>query len=429
MVSRGVADLLAAIVLGVAIAAQLLFPTLPPFILLFPAVWLTAFVGGPIAGGVSLLVSLAFVLLRQTAFGDGKLDLWEGLGLLAFTAGAGLAIGIMHLYQQAVARLNRERMRLDAALRAANAAIWEINPQGRLFWDKNFYALVGLDPQNTPPSTEAFLAMVHPEDRERMAAARRAIDAGEAFSPFDEYRLTKPGGDTVWLENHRTLFEEAGRYVIGITQDVTRRKRAEQRVQLLLREASHRAKNQFAVIQAIARETLRSTGPSQFEEAFTKRVGALARSHDLLVNGNGNAVELRELVAAHLAPFGAEARAVITGAGLGILPNAAQYLGMAFHELSTNATKYGALSIPNGTIEIRWTVVADPAGDRIVIEWLEHGGPPVAAPPSRGFGTSVLSRLVPRALFGEATLTASVEGVHWKLTAPYDAVAEKDGSG
>ena len=116
---------------------------------------------------------------------------------------------------------------------------------------------------------------------------------------------------------------------------------------------------------------MRSTDPAEFEDAFSQRIVALARSHDLLVKGNWEGVELRDLVAAHLIPFGAESRATLSGSRLAIAPNAAQYLGMAFHELSTNAVKYGALSAPQGRIEVSWKVVIDPSGDKIVIDWLE----------------------------------------------------------
>jgi PAS domain S-box-containing protein len=303
-------------------------------------------------------------------------------------------------------------------LRAANAAVWEINPAGELFWDENFYALVGLDPQTTPPTTENFLAMVDPRDRERMAAARRAIDSGADFRPFDEYRLIRPDGETVWLENHRTRFYDRGRYVIGITQDVTRRKLAEERVNLLLREASHRAKNQFAVIQAIARETMRLTNPDRFEDAFSQRLVGLARSHDLLIKGAWEEVDLGDLITAHLAPFGAEARATLRGPQVGIAPAAVQYLGMAFHELSTNSAKYGSLSVPSGTVEVTWIT----GEDKFVIEWRELGGPPIAEIKATGFGTSVLSRLVPRALFGEAEFAPERGGLRWRLTTRCDAV-------
>jgi PAS domain S-box-containing protein len=429
MLSQPIAGIVTAGVLAAAIGLQLLFPALPPFVVLFPAVWLAAFVGGTIAGAGALLVALAFAALRQSAFGDGVLDRWELLSLVAFAAGAGLAIAIVHLYQATLRRLNRERVRLRAVLRAANAATWEIDPKGELFWDENFYALVGLDPQQTPPTTENFLAMVHPEDRERMAAARRTIDLGGEPAPFDEYRLTRPGGEMVWLENHRTRIEDAaGRYVIGITQDVTRRRLAEEKVRLLLREASHRAKNQFAVIQSIARETMRSTEPEEFDAAFSHRIGALARSHDLLVKGNRAGVDLRDLVTVHLAPFGAEARATLTGPELGVGPNAAQYLGMAFHELSTNAAKYGALSVPAGGIDIAWSIEAGPAGRAVVVAWQERGGPSVTIPKTSGFGSTVLLRLAPGALLGEAEMSAEPGGLRWRLTAPYEAVTSETAS-
>lgn len=426
MLSRPVSFVITSAAVALAIGLQLLIPALPPFIFLFPAVWLAAYFGGATAGTAAILIASVFTVARQTAFADGQFDRWEGLSLLAFLGGSGLAVVLVHRYQAALRRLDRERLRLRTVLRAANAATWEIDPKGRLTWDENFYALVGLDPQVTPPTTDTFLAMVHPDDRERMAAARRAIDAGKDFSPFDEYRLIRAGREMVWLENHRTRTDDAGgRYVIGITQDVTRRKLAEEKVQLLLREASHRAKNQFAVIQAIARETMRSTGPEAFDAAFSQRLAALARSHDLLVRGNQNGIDLRDLVTAHLAPFGAGARAALTGPELIISANAAQYLGMAFHELSTNATKYGALSVETGGVDVTWSIEASPGGDSVIVVWQERGGPRVNVPNTSGFGSIVLVRLAPRALMGEAKIFAEPDGLRWWFTAPYDAVTSE----
>lgn len=406
-------------VLVIAGLAQLLLPTLPPFIILYPAVTICTFLGGTIVGTFCLIAAIGSTLVRWIhAAGGHAPGLWEIAALLAFAAGGALSIAIVGAYQRTALRFRQERQRLKAALTAANAAVWEIDPQGRLSWDENFYRLVGLDARTTPPTTEAFLAMVDVEDRVRMADARRAIDAGQTPNPIDEYRLHRPDGRTIWLENHRTRAGEAGLYYIGITQDVTRRKKAEERITVLLTEAAHRAKNQLAVIQAIARETSRSSSAGDaFYEAFVERIRALSKTYDLLVRGQWQGTDLRELLVAHWNAFGVEERCSAEGPAITIVPAAAQQLGMAFHELTTNAIKHGALQRA-GTVAVRWTVHAGSEDEHLELVWREQGLPTTPQLGSNGFGMRVLEELVPHALLGETQLEAGDEGLTWTLRAP-----------
>ncbi len=415
----------AALGLTIAFLARVALPELPPFLLSYPAVGLAAFLCGRAIGYIALAVAAAFVIVSAVYAKGAPVWPWDVIATTCFLGGGALLITIVDLYDNVNIRYRRERNRLQAALRAADAAVWEITPLGELFWDENFYRLVGLDPQKTPPATEQFLAMVHPEDRERMAEARRMIDLGLDPRPIDEYRLTRPDGRVVWLENHRTrVIEDEGAYIIGITQDVTRRKQAEERISALLREASHRAKNLFSVVIAVARETRHGKAPDDFLEAFGQRVVALARSHDLLVTGDWQGTSFRELVIHHLEPFGAVGRSEIDGPDLSISSFAAQYLGMAFHELATNAAKHGALSTKTGKIRIGWQVCSKDGMLRL--NWSESG----SAPPERrdgatGFGTKVLRQLVPAALSGESTLTLLPDGLMWTLTSPWSAIVNR----
>jgi two-component system CheB/CheR fusion protein len=347
------------------------------------------------------------------------------VGFACFVAGGALSVAIVHLHERAVARLSRERGRLQVALEAARAAVWELSADGRLFWDENFYRLVGLNPKSTPPDTPTFLAMIHPEDRQRMAEARRLMDAGAEPRRSDEYRLTRPDGEMVWLENHRTrVADRGGEHFIGITQDITRRKRAEERVQALLREADHRAKNQFTVILAVARETRRTVpGAAEFEQAFGARLQALARSHDLMIRGEWKGTTLRELILAHLEPFGADRRSALAGPEVTLPALAAQYLGMAFHELATNAAKHGALAAKGGAIRVTWEIRTGAEGPELLLIWAESGAPPAGPEAIAGFGTKVLMELAPAALSGRADRRLTADGLTWTLVAPLPAFA------
>jgi PAS domain S-box-containing protein len=414
-------------VLAIAGLAQTLLPALPPFVILYPAVTICTFLGGTFVGAFCLIAAVGFTLARWIHAAGGEAPgPWEIAALIAFAAGGSLSIAIVGAYQRTALRFRQERQRLKAALTAANAAVWEIDPEGRLSWDENFYRLVGLDPRTTPPTTEAFLAMVDAEDRQRMADARRAIDAGQTPSTIDEYRLHRPDGRTVWLENHRTRAGEAGLYYIGITQDVTRRKQAEERITVLLTEAAHRAKNQLAVIQAIARETSRNSNAGDaFYEAFVERIRALSKTHDLLVRGQWQGTDLRELLLAHWNAFGVEERCSAEGPAITIVPAAAQQLGMAFHELTTNAIKHGTLR-GGGTVAVRWTVQAGPDGDRLDLVWRERGLPAAPRLGSNGFGMRVLQELVPYALLGETRFEAGDDGLTWTLRAPLASLSGPD---
>jgi two-component sensor histidine kinase len=174
----------------------------------------------------------------------------------------------------------------------------------------------------------------------------------------------------------------------------------------------------MAVVQAISWQTAkRSAGLQDFEENFTQRLEALARSHDLLVKRNWEGVVLEDLVRAQLAPFldSSKKRLAAHGPDLLLMPKAAQDLGLALHELATNASKYGALSVPNGHIEIDWAI---DGAKRFQMTWRETGGPVMRSPARKGFGFTVITSTLSRAFNGEAKLGYSPEGLSWELAAP-----------
>lgn len=412
-----------------AIAAQVMMPALPAFSALFPAVIVSAFVSGGIVGLVGLLAATVAALYTMFSGDAGTLDIWDVAGLILFVAGGIFAIWLVELRERALGRLELERRRLDIALAAADAAVWERTPEGRLHWDANFFRLAGLEPRDTPPSAEDFLEMVHPEDRPRMAEARRLMEQGDDPAASDEYRFLRPDGQTIWLANYRARAADEAGYFIGITQDVTRRKTAEEQVRSLLQESSHRVRNQFTVIAAVARETSRHADSMEdFQESFSQRLAGLARSHDLLARGRGGGgTQLHDLLAAHLEPFGAEQRVDVTGPRLALASGAAQYIGMAFHELATNAVKHGALSASEGRVVVLWRVEQRPDGQWFVLAWEERGGPPVVEDDHAGFGSQVLMKLVPRSLGGTAKRTMPATGLVWTLDAPFNALQQEEG--
>ena len=199
------------------------------------------------------------------------------------------------------------------------------------------------------------------------------------------------------------------------------RKASEEQLRLLSRELSHRSKNLLAIIDAVARMTLRASRDlDEFSARFSERLQGLARSHDLLVEHHWEWTPVGILVHAHLTPFLADqSQMQLSGPDVYVDPVAAQNLGLALHELATNAVKYGALSTGRGNVDVVWTLCE---GDQVQCElrlvWRERGGPAVKAPARRGFGRTVVEHIVSKAIDGRATLDFDPGGVVWTLDIP-----------
>lgn len=191
--------------------------------------------------------------------------------------------------------------------------------------------------------------------------------------------------------------------------DLTGHRKENARCKMLIDELNHRVKNTLSTVQSIVAQALRRPAePAAIREAIETRILALSRSHDLLTDGNWEEVGLHDLVATALHPFeaiaGSAERFSITGENMLLSPKTALALAIAFHELATNAVKYGAFSNTAGKIEIDWTVVSKAAGKRLLLHWRELKGPPVTPPARRGFGSWVLERGLAHELCGEVTL-------------------------
>jgi two-component sensor histidine kinase len=191
-------------------------------------------------------------------------------------------------------------------------------------------------------------------------------------------------------------------------------------LEFTMRELLHRSKNLLSIVQAMARQTSRGAQSfDDFHDAFTSRLRAISHSHDLLVDRNWHGAALEDLVHMQLQPFlptGTDPVS-ISGQHLILKPKAAEHIGLALHELATNSAKYGALSVPNGKVDISWTLLANgAAGPTLSVSWRERGGPPVRAPERAGFGRKVLEGVAPSALNAKATLEFPPEGLVWTLS-------------
>jgi two-component sensor histidine kinase len=189
-------------------------------------------------------------------------------------------------------------------------------------------------------------------------------------------------------------------------------------------EINHRAKNMLSVVDAIAHQTA-SRSPEDFVERFSERVQALSASQDLLVRNDWQGVDVEDLVRAQLAHFAdlIGSRIILQAAKLRLKPASAQAIGLALHELATNAGKYGALSTDNGQVNISWGI----ENDAFTMSWIERGGPFVPPPGRRGFGTTVMEAMAARSLGGSVDLDFPSSGVTWRLTCPAANALEQGG--
>jgi PAS domain S-box-containing protein len=275
----------------------------------------------------------------------------------------------------------------------------------------------------------SFEAIVHPEDRDRHASEVKKLISQQIPSFEIENRCLSKEGKVSWVHKHVSLLRDgAGRpaNIITLATNVTERKQHEEQIDLLLREVNHRSKNLLSLVQAIAQQTI-NTRPDDFLPRFQARVQALAASHDILVENKWKGADLHELARSQLGHFGdlMDQRIALTGPAVFASAAAAQALGMAFHELATNATKYGALSDESGCVELGWKTVQGADGEEaFVIEWIESGGPPVAAPSSSGFGSTVICRLAERSLNAKVELSYPRTGLTWRLRCPRSIIEE-----
>ena len=331
--------------------------------------------------------------------------------------------------KNAEAALAASRERLALASAAAEIGVWDVDIQARSgIVNREFRRLYGLPPEEDAKlSQEEWIALIHPEDRERMRrAAQAAHEGGGEYR--EEYRIIRADtGEVRWLAVRGSAVGAPGqvRRMVGICLDITERRQEQERQLLLAREVDHRARNVLAVVQSVVRLT-RAEDPHAFASAVEGRVAALARAHTLLSRDRWTGADLGELVREELAAYDHAAVARLSGPALRLDAAAVQPLSMVMHELATNAVKYGALSLPGGHVSVSWTLRPGPPGEapRVHLRWLERDGPPVlVAPTRRGFGSSLLAATLRGQLGGTIEQNWEPGGLRCEIDLPGSVLA------
>lgn len=254
--------------------------------------------------------------------------------------------------------------------------------------------------------------MLVPDDRaEEEPEILRQIRAGQVVNRYETQRLRKDGSLVDVLLSVSPIIDHSGR-VIGaskLAHDISARKEAERLQAILVGELHHRVKNILATVTAIARQTMgRDKDHREDVDAFTSRLSSLSRAQDLLLHGDWQFAELKSVVLQAISPYPAETFTV-RGPTVPLPPKAVVSLSLALHELATNAAKYGALSVAGGRVSIVWD--HDLATSQLTIIWKEEGGPDVVPPTRRGFGSTLVERLLTAELKGDAQISYERHGV------------------
>lgn len=250
------------------------------------------------------------------------------------------------------------------------------------------------------------------------------IMAGRASCQVEEKLRAADGTPSYWLSTKAPLTDEDGNVagLVGVSIDITERKRREERENLLAREIEHRNKNLLCVVQSVVRLT-RAPTVEAFRQTVTGRLEALGRAERVLMRERLKPVNLRGLLLEELAAYNINTsdRVRLAGAPVYIRAEAGQPLAMAFHELATNAAKYGAFAEASGTLEVSWEL--QQGGTRLDIEWRELRHSPVESPAQHGFGTQLIRSLVEQQLRGTVWIAWEAAGLRCTISLPMQGAA------
>jgi PAS domain S-box-containing protein len=318
-------------------------------------------------------------------------------------------------------RIRVSEIRYRRLFEAAHDGILVIDPHTRKIIDANPFMTQMLGyPHNQLVGKELFEIGLFKDEAASQEMVRQLMRESEIR--YENLPLESLDGRHQEVEIVANLYYEDDQPIIQCNiRDITERKRSEEHVKLLIAEVNHRAKNLLAVVQAVTQLTSKYGDPATFAARLSDRIDGLAAGQDLLVKNQWQGVEISDLVVAQLAHFEdlIGTRVLIDGPRARLTTAAAQGIGMALHELATNAAKYGALSNLKGVVRIAWQISSSTT-PAFSMSWLEDGGPKVVMPIRKGFGQIVIGRMAQAAIKGVAEITFRECGLAWHLSAPVE---------
>ncbi|MEA2991039.1 MAG: hypothetical protein QOG83_3750 [Alphaproteobacteria bacterium] len=325
----------------------------------------------------------------------------------------GNIIGAVNCFQDITERkradetVRRREQELRDFVENASVGMHWVGPDGIILWaNRTELEMLGFTPEEY---VGKHIAEFH-ADQLVIEDILARLTRGETLKNYDARMRCKDGSIKEVLINSNVLWHgDKFIHTRCFTRDITERKVAEERTRILAHELDHRAKNLLALVQAIVHLTHAGTA-EDYKAAIEGRIRALANAHGLLAQSRWVGADLRRLLTEELSPYCPEgtSRADIDGSELILDPQPAQSIAMVLHELTTNAVKYGALSVPAGRVQVGWSRAAD---GRLVVRWTERGGPPVKPPPRQGFGMRVIDQVIRIELQGEVRFDWGADGL------------------
>ena len=330
-----------------------------------------------------------------------------------------------------------ERMRVERTLLERDAQLDLANQVGRVGGYSYDYAtntlrlgagtaeIYGLPESTEEMTAEGWRQCVHPDDLTQLAAESRHAFTKQQGELICVFRIIR-NGEVRWIETrNRFSYDKTGRVAqaIGVSIDITERKRAEEHQRALVAELDHRVKNVLATVSAVAGQTLEtSSSMTHFVAALDGRIRSMAATHELLSTRQWRGMPMAELVRRELAAYASSNNTKIDGPEVMLSAEAGQAMAMVIHELVTNAAKYGALSTQSGHVSVRWYRKLNGSA-QLVLVWQETGGPRVEAPKTFGYGTRVVRNLIPYEFGGVVDFSFPPDGVRCRLEIPFDRVS------
>jgi two-component sensor histidine kinase len=338
--------------------------------------------------------------------------------------------------QRLVQQLKESEQIYRGAVITGRLASWETNMVTReRIWTKEGMEMFGLDLPNgrgiIGGDNDEFRLTLHPEDRFKVAQFHQTADRFDSYPA--EYRIIRSDGRLMWMSGRGRVIERGpdgkARRVANIVVDVTERKKSEERTKLLIDELNHRVKNTLATVQAIVAQSLRGERSSaDARETIEARLQSLSTSHNLLTRESWEGAALHEVVSEAMRPFvrsDDDGQIRVEGRQVRLRPKVALSLGMALHELATNASKYGALSVATGQVAVRWTPATVDGAPYLDLFWTEQGGPLVKPRSRRGFGSRLIEQGLAHELGGSARLEYLPSGINCNIRFPLSPLEEE----
>lgn len=401
----------------------LVVPHVGFFAFYFPAVMIVTILTGWQMGLVCIAVSAAVAtwLFMAPELALAPPTFSQSLNIASFVGAAGLQVIVAQWLRSVLQQMERNENRYRQLVSATSGIVWTTDADGSVEEPQPGWSeITGVRWPNY--GGDRWSQSIHEEDRERLVFKSWTVDSPEAHSA--EIRIWHaPSNDWRWFAARAVPINDTSgnpREWVTIITDTHERKLARDRREMVIGELRHRLKNLFTIIGSLAQSSRPRNAPEVdlFIGKLTGRLHALSAAADLVVARGRVSLELGEVVRATLAPFMEErsSRMSIEGPPLELQEESGAAIALAIHELATNAIKYGALSVPDGKVNLSWWRNPVPEGERVEIVWKETGGPACSAPTQLGFGSRVIKFAASREKSGEVTLDYPPEGLFCRIS-------------